>query len=176
MATVVFNLWQGGDLGVLIMPGSIPLDQGQTKEEIVNNLPSGWDAIVDADIDGNRSQAYSIDAGNARYGQLMAARRCARAIFLGSAPSSKGQPNRGIEDTRIRLGVVQPGEQVSVYNDVLGRLEARLTYLYSTGSRYWLDSAPNLRRTMEDRAAQVKPEAVEMEIEKRVVNFRERAK
>ncbi|OQB47592.1 MAG: hypothetical protein BWY00_01229 [Firmicutes bacterium ADurb.Bin153] len=174
MATVVFNLWQGGDLGVLIMPGSIPLGQGQTKEEIVNYLPSGWDAIVDADIDGNRSQAYGIDAGNARYGQLMAARRCARAIFLGSAPSSKGQPNRGIEDSRIRLGVMQPGEQVSVYNDVLGRLEAKLTYLYSAGSRYWLDSAPNLRRTMEDRAAQVKPEAVEMEIEKRVANFGEK--
>lgn len=171
MATVVFNLWQEGDLGVLIMPGSIPLDQGQTKEEIVNYLPSGWDAIVDADIDGKRSQAYGIDAASVRYGQLMAARRCARTIFLGSAPSSKGQPNRGIEDTRIRLGVVQPGEQVSVYNDVLGKLEAKLTYMYSAGSRYWLDSAPNLRRTMEDRAAQVKPEAVEMEIERRVANF-----
>jgi len=174
MANVIFNLWQSGDQGLMIMPGSIPLSAGRAKEEISQYLPAGWDAIIDVDIDGPRSQAFEIDKKNSRYGQYMAARRCTRTIFLGSAPSSKGQRNRGIEDTRLRLGVVQPGEPVAVYNDVVGKLEAKLTYMYSMGQRYWFDSAPNLRRTMEDRAAQLNNEDVEMEIERRLSRLGDR--
>ena len=75
----------------------------------------------------------AIDAENSRFGGISAARRVARTIFMGSAPHVRQQTARGIEDVRIRLGVAQPGEMLSVYNDAAGRMTNRLTHLY-TGS------------------------------------------
>ena len=76
-----------------------------------------------------------------------------RTTFLESVPF---KATRGIEGVRIRLGVVQPGESISIYNDALGRLEKRLQFLYSSGEgRYWFDVQPNLIRTHADRSSRV---------------------
>lgn len=174
MAAVIHSLWIGGDAGLLIMPGALPLDSIQVREELTRHLPEGWNNIVERDVDGRRSLPYQIDGGNARFGQSMAARRVARTVFLGSAPSVREMRNRGMEDVRIRLGTVQPGEAISLFNDALRHLENKLTYLYAQPPRYWYDVTPNLRRTVEDRAQQVPPEAVEMELERRLKTLRER--
>lgn len=63
---------------------------------------------------------------------------------------------RGLEEMRIRLGVAQPDEHVSVFNDATKRLTDRLTHLYTRAQRYWYDTHPNLRRTMEDRQEGIK--------------------
>lgn len=63
---------------------------------------------------------------------------------------------------------MQPGEQVSVFNDGLGRAVEQLTYLYNSRGRYWYDTNPNLRRTVEDRAQQFKADEIEFEIENRI--------
>ena len=81
---------------------------------------------------------------------------------------------RGLEEMRIRLGVVQPDEPVSVFNDATKRLTERLTHLYTRAQRYWYDTHPNLRRTMEDRAAKLEPEIVETEIVRRLRQIQER--
>ena len=52
-------------------------------------------------------------------GRKLAARRVARTIMLGSAPTSRDQAVRGLEASRIRLGVVQPGESIADFNDAL---------------------------------------------------------
>lgn len=49
------------------------------------------------------------------------------------------------------LGVVQPGQQPSLFRDALARLTDRLHYLNLGHNRYWLDTRPNLRREMEER-------------------------
>jgi hypothetical protein len=82
---------------------------------------------------------------------VQAARRAARTIFLGSAPSTSNQTLRGIKQERIMLGTVQPGQSVGVFEDVLKHLRDRLHYLYAEQDRYWLDTKPNLRREMETR-------------------------
>ena len=69
---------------------------------------------------------------------------------------------------RIRLGAVQPGEQVAVFNDALSQLSERLTYLYRQDRRYWYDTRPNLRRTVSERAQQLAEDEVEREIERRL--------
>ena len=66
------------------------------------------------------------------------------------------------------LAVVQPGEQVSVFNDALSQLSDRMTYLYRKDRRYRYDTRPNLRRTVEERAQQFSNDQVESEIERRV--------
>jgi predicted AAA+ superfamily ATPase len=174
MASAIHELWTRGDQSLLIMPSSMPLDAPRVRDELTRYLTDGWTAVVDTDIDGEQSEPRKIDEANPRLGALSAARRVARTIFLGSAPSVRQQNVRGVEDIRIRLGVTQPKESVAVYNDALGRLSDRLTHLYGEGGRYWYDLQPNLKRTMEDRASRLRPDAVEVEIERRLRAERER--
>ena len=123
---------------------------------------------MDNDVDGADATPRTIDGENPRFGAISASRRVARAILMGSAPHVQQQTVRGIEDVRIRLGVAQPGESVAVFNDAIGRLANRLTHLYTSSGRYWYDTQPNLRRTMEDRAVNLEPEEVETEIIRRL--------
>ncbi|MCY3721684.1 MAG: DUF499 domain-containing protein [Candidatus Poribacteria bacterium] len=168
MAVVIHHLWINEDRAPLILPGSIPLDSPRVREELLRYLPESWNTVVDKDVDGHRSEPHAIDEGNTRFGEISAARRVARTIFMGSAPHGSGQAVRGLEEMRIRLGVAQPDEQVSVFNDATKRLTDRLTHLYTRAQRYWYDTHPNLRRTMEDRAAKQEPEIVESEIVRRL--------
>jgi predicted AAA+ superfamily ATPase len=174
MAAAIHELWDRNDRSLLILPGIMPLDAQRVKDELLGYLSEGWNAIVDKDVDGERSEPRAIDESSPRFGEFLAARRVARTIFLGSAPSVSQQAVRGIEDVRVRLGVTQPGESVAVFNDAIGRLSDRLTYLYSSNRRYWFDAHPNLRRTMEDRAGKLEPAEVEAEVVRRLRQIRER--
>ncbi len=175
MAAVIHDLWVRQDASLLILPGSIPLDAMIVREELTRHLPEGWNTVIETDIDGARSLPYRIDSDNPRLGQVMAARRVARSIFLGSAPSVKEQRVRGIEDLRVRLGIAQPGEQVSVFNDALGRMIDKLRHLYGSNQRYWYDLPPNLTRTVDDRAQQFASADVDLAIVTRLKKIRERA-
>lgn len=175
MAAVIHELWVQNDRSPMILPGSLPMYAPRVRDELTRYLPEGWNAVVDRDVDGERSETRKIDEGNQRFGTVTAARRMARAIFLGSAPSVKAQNVRGVEDIRARLGVVLPGEPIAVFNDALGKLTDRLMYLYSGNRRYWYDTQPNLRRTVEDRASRLEEDEVFLEIERRLRQVRERA-
>ena len=174
MAAVIHELWSHDDRSPLIMPGSIAIDAPRVREELLRYLPEGWNAVVDKDVDGTGAEPRAIDAENSRFGGISAAQRVARTIFMGSAPHVHQQTARGIENVRIRLGVAQPGEMLSIYNDATGRMTDRLTHLYSSAHRYWYDTKPNLRRTMDDRAVKLEPEEVAAEVVRRLRGIRER--
>ena len=170
MAAVIHELWMGNDAGLMILPGSIPLDVPNVRDELTRHLSEGWNALVDHEVDGRNSIPYQKDQSNPRYGGKLAARRVARTVMLGSAPTVRDQSVRGIEASRIRLGVVQPGENIANFNDALNTLTASLAYLYTnpSGDRFWYDTRPTLRKTVEDRATQVAASDVEYEIETRL--------
>ena len=170
MAAVVHNLWMNQDGSLLIMPGSISLDVANIRDELTRHVGDNWNAIVDHEVDGKASIPYQKDQENGRFGLVMAARRVARTVMLGSAPSTRNDKIRGLETSRIRLGCVQPGENIATFNDALSTLQNSLTYLYSNPSndRFWFDTRPTLRKTVEDRASQRTNEEVEMEIERRL--------
>ena len=174
MAAVIHELWMANDAGAMIMPGSIPLDMPNVKDELVRHLPDTWNSIIDREVDGKDSIPYQKDKANPRYGQKLAARRVARTIMLGSAPTTRDQAVRGLEASRIRLGVVQPGENIADFNDALNTLHGSLSYLYNNmnGNRYWYDTRPTLRKTAEDRASQVSTADVDLEIESRLKKLR----
>jgi hypothetical protein len=48
---------------------------------------------------------------------------------------------RGIDEQHILLGVLQPGQQVSVYKDALRRLSDRRHYLNKSEDRYWFNTS-----------------------------------
>ncbi|MGF6844156.1 putative AAA+ superfamily ATPase [Paraburkholderia youngii] len=151
MAKVIHRLWKANDRDPLIMPGSFPLADGDTRNDIIYYLPQGWDPVVERDVDGERAETTEIESQDTRLGSVQACRRAARTIFLGSAPSTPNQVVRGIELERVALGAAQPGQQVGIYKDALRRLNDRLHYLNSGSNRFWFDTRPNLRREMEDR-------------------------
>lgn len=151
MAKVIHRLWKDGNNDPLIMPGSFPLMDADTRNEAIYYLPQGWDPVIERDVDGERSETWEIENKDTRFGSVQACRRIARTIFLGSAPSTSGQIVRGLELERVILGVAQPGQQVSLFKDALRRLSDRLHYLNHANNRFWLDTRPNLRREMEER-------------------------
>jgi len=151
MAIVIHRLWNSENRDALIMPGSIPLDDSNVRNKSIHYLPQGWEPIIDNEIDGARSEPADIDGTDTRFGSVQAARRTARTIFMGSAPSTSNQMIRGIRINHVLLGSVQPGQTVAVFEDVLKRLRDRLHYLYAEDDRLWFDTKPNLRREMESR-------------------------
>jgi predicted AAA+ superfamily ATPase len=151
MAKVIYRLWDNNDKDPLIMPGNLPLDDANTRNDVIYYLPPGWDPVVERDVDGERAETTDIENRDTRLGSIQACRRSARAIFLGSAPTTASQMVRGLELERVVLGVAQPGQQVGVYKDALRRLGDRLHYLNSANNRFWFDTRPNLRREMEER-------------------------
>jgi len=169
MAAVIHSLWQQGDRSPLILPSTIPIDDPRVRAELTRYLPDHWDPIIEVDVDGPNSLPARLDSEQPNLGRFSACRRVARTIFLGSAPTYKAA-NRGLEDRRIKLGCVMPGESPQVFGDALRRLEAQATYLYSDGARYWYAPQPNVTSLAEDRAEQLRqqPELVREEIERRV--------
>ena len=151
MAKVIHRLWKDGNNDPLIMPGSFPLMDADTLNEVLYYLPQGWTPVIERDVDGERSETWEIENKDTRFGSVQACRRAARAIFLGSAPSTSNQGVRGLELERVILGVAQPGQQPNLFKDALRRLGDRLHYLNHANNRFWLDTRPNLRREMEER-------------------------
>lgn len=156
MAKAIHRLWKDGNNDLLILPGSLPLYDADTRNEALYYLPVGWDPVLERDVDGERAETTQIESRETRLGSVQACRRAARAIFLGSAPSVPDQRVRGIEAKRVILGVAQPGQTVGLYEDALKRLQDRLHYLNHAGGRYWFDTRPNLRREMEERKRHLK--------------------
>ncbi|MGJ5036711.1 ATP-binding protein [Bradyrhizobium sp. HKCCYLRH3059] len=159
MAKVIYRLWKDDNKDLLITPGSLPLHDGSSRNELTYYLPAGWDAVIERDIDGERSETTALESREPRFGQVGAARRIARTIFLGSAPSSVVSKTvaRGLDRAHIILGCLQPGQTSSVFADALSRLADQLHYLNASGdksqdaTRFWFDTRANLRREMEDR-------------------------
>jgi predicted AAA+ superfamily ATPase len=170
MAAIIHALWERQDSSLLIMPSTLPMDGAAVRLEVTQYLPEGWGAVVDRDVDGPQSQPLALDRANPNLGRYSACRRVARTIFVGSAPSVSTQRVRGIEEVRVKLGCVQPGESPAVFGDALRRLTEELSYLYSDSTRYWFDTRVGLTRMASDRAAQFerKPSLVEDEIVRRL--------
>ncbi len=150
MASVIHQLWIDGDQSLMIMPGSIPMWNKDVEGEVTKYLlPQNYSPVVAADIDGTSSKPYQIDQEVKQLGKFSASRRVARAIFMGSSPAKQ---IRGVEEARINLATVQPGERAGVFGDALRRMSNQLTYLYNDGRHFWYETRATVNRTAEDRA------------------------
>lgn len=168
MSSVIHVLWERGDQSPMIMPGLVPLDHANVREELLHYLDPTWSSVVEKDVDGEGALPGMIDQENAAsLGRFQATKRVARTIFLGSAPIPQAA-NRGIDERRIRLGAAQPGESPAVYGDALRRLRDRATYLYVDGDRHWYATQPTVTKLAQDRALQQKPDEIAMEIIRRL--------
>jgi predicted AAA+ superfamily ATPase len=169
MAAVIHSLWEKGDRNPLILPSTIPIDDPRVQFELTRYLSDNWVPIIEKDVDGPSSLPLKIDGDVPNLGKLHATRRVARTIYLGSAPTT-ATAHRGIEDRRVKLGCVMPGEPPAVFGDALRRLAAAATYLYQDGPRVWYATQPTVTKLAEDLAEQYKrdPDKVVQELDKRL--------
>lgn len=170
MAAVIHSLWEKGDRNPLILPSMIPIDDPRVQFELTRYLSDNWVPVIEKDVDGPGSLPLRMDRELAgTLGRFAACRRVARTVYLGSAPTMTAA-HRGLEDRRVRLGCVMPGESPAVFGDALRRLAATATYLYQDGPRVWYSTQPTVTKLAEDRAEQLgrDPDKVAQELEKRL--------
>src|SRR5258706_2362250 len=159
MAAVIHSLWEKGDKNPLILPANIPIDDSRVQFELTRYLSDNWVPILEKDVDGPSSLPFRLDSEVPNLGKYAACRRVGRTIYLGSAPTASAA-NRGLEDRRVKLGCVMPGESPAVFGDALRRLAAAATYLYQDGTRFRYGTQPTVTKLAEDRAEQLKRDPV----------------
>lgn len=169
MAAVIHSLCTKEDRNPLILPANIPIDDPRVQSELTRYLSDNWVPVIEKDVDGPSALPFRLDGEVQNLGKYAACRRVARTIYLGSAPTATAA-HRGIEDRRIKLGCVMPGESPAVFGDALRRLATAATYLYQDGARYWYSTQPTVKKIAEDRAEQLTrdPDKVAQEIEARI--------
>lgn len=169
MAAVIHSLWEKGDRNPLILPAHIPIDDPRVQSELTRYLSDNWVPVIEKDVDGPNSLPLQMDNDVPNLGKFSACRRVARTIYMGSAPLTKAA-HRGIEDRRIKLGCVIPGESPAIFGDALRRLAGVATYLYQDGPRYWYSTQPTVTKLADDRAEQLKrdPDKIIQELNKRL--------
>jgi len=155
MAAVIHSLWEKGDKNPLILPANISIDDPRVQFELTRYLSDNWVPVIEKDVDGPSSLPLRLDGELPNLGKFAACRRVARTIYMGSAPLTKAA-HRGLEDRRVKLGCVIPGESPAVFGDALRRLAGAATYLYQDGPRYWYSTQPTVTKLAEDRAEQLK--------------------
>ena len=158
MATCISRLYLREDPSPLIMPANLTLDDSVLANEFIPLLQGEWRPVL-TEVDSDGSRTDHIDRNVRRFVELGgAARRIARTVFLGSASSGAV---RGIDTRRINLGVVQPGQGVSVYKEALERMDGDLYYFYSDNERYYFHAEENLNKVATDRADALRDQEVE---------------
>ncbi len=167
MAAVIHSLWERQDGNLLIMPGTVPIEDQIVQFELTRYLDDHWVPVLEKDVDGANSLPLALDRDNPNLGRYSAARRVSRTIYMGSAPTLRAA-HKGIDERQVKLGCVQPGEAVATFGDALRRLTDRATYLYVDGKRYWYSTQPTVARLADDRAGQLADDQVSDEIIKRL--------
>jgi predicted AAA+ superfamily ATPase len=167
MAAVIHCLWERQDSNLLILPGTVPVEDPLVQFELTRYLEDQWVPVIEKDVDGANSLPLNLDRSNPNLGRYSACRRVSRTIYMGSAPTLRAA-HRGIDDRQVKLGCVQPGEAVATFGDALRRLTDSATYLYVDGKRYWYSTQPTVTRLADDRAGQLSEDQVTDEIIRRL--------
>lgn len=167
MAEIIHFLWDNNDQGPLILPANVPMDDMEIQGELMKYLEEPWKAVIHKDVDGPNSLPKQIDNDLPNLGRYSATRKVARTLFFGSAPTLNAA-NRGIDEQRLKLGSVLPGENIPVFTDALRHLTDKATYVYHQNKNYWYSTQNNVNRTAEERAAHIKDDAVEEAIHKKL--------
>jgi len=169
MAAVIHSLWEKVDRNPIILPANISIEDPRVQFELTRYLSDNWVPVIEKDVDGPNSLPRQIDGEVPNLGKYAACRRVARTIYLGSAPTATAA-HRGLEDRRVKLGCVMPGEVPNVFGDALRRLAGTATYLYQDGPRYWYSTQPTVTKLAEDRAEQLSrdPDKVARELDERI--------
>ena len=168
MANWVSRLYRQADPSPLIMPANLPLDDPVISSEFDKLMSGRWSPVF-TEADSNGGGADLIDQNRNSFSEYGgAARRIARAVFLGSCP---GRSLLGMDIKRIYLGVAQPGwHKISTYTEALNEMRDRLYYFYADENRYYFHTEENLNKVAIDRANELGPREINKQIVAEIEN------
>jgi hypothetical protein len=183
LASIVSDLWKrqnsllNGNL--LIHPSDVRFQNldalcGQLKKLYGN----GYDAVLQSDISGINSNSAKIDQDRPEYGNVELTQGIASCLML-SGFGGEGY-NKGLNIKEIKLDVLKPrGINHNSINGALDSMEERAHYLHyaAAGSgikRYWFFTEPNLNIIINQARTDIKQEAINAEIIKRLYKFAEK--
>lgn len=163
MANVIYALWRSETNEPLILPGSLPLSDQRLRSSALHPLQPAYAAILDSEIEGDNSLAQRVDASKRRFGEIRAATRAARAIFMATAPHA-GVAHAGLTGTQLRLACARPNDPLPTFGDALRELKERANYLYEDGGRYWFATQPTLNRIADEKAKSLSTDEIDAAI------------
>jgi predicted AAA+ superfamily ATPase len=163
MANAIYALWRAQSTAPMITLALLPLSEDKVRTAILEPLDKSYGPILQAEVDGSMALPAKMEATRKRYGDVIAATRAARAVFLATAPHM-GSTRGGLTGPALRLACAQPGDQISIFGDALRELSERSAYLYREGDRYWFSTQPTLNRIADERAKDVSAEDADGEI------------
>jgi len=177
MATVIHCLWKKKDRNPIILPSTIPVNDPQVQSELTRYQHKDWATVIGNDVDGPESVSHNIDSDHDHLGQLNAARRVARTIYIGSSPVAEDL-QQGIDELRVMLGCVMPGESPAIFHDAIQHLVTASTHLNQDDAQLWYATRPSVTKMAAERAKALLDESelgesdtdkVSEEIEKRLL-------
>lgn len=151
VSSIIHELWVSEDASPLILPGNVPLGATSVNTDLTGYLQDSWKSVIDADVDGDSSNAALIDTNNSVLGSRHLTQRLARTIFLCSAPRAD-MPTKGIGEQLIWLGTAIPGDAHGNFGSALNLLQQRSTYLFSEHGLYWYSTQPSIAKTAREYA------------------------
>jgi predicted AAA+ superfamily ATPase len=163
MANAIYAMWRGQSTAPMITLALLPLSEEKVRTAILEPLDRLYGPILQAEVDGELSLPTRMEASRKRFGDVIAATRAARAVFLATAPHL-GSARGGLTGPALRLACAQPGDQISIFGDALRELSERAAYLYREGDRYWFSTQPTLNRIADERAKDVSNDDADAEI------------
>jgi Protein of unknown function (DUF499)/Swt1-like HEPN len=163
MANVIYAMWRGQSTAPLITLALLPLSDDKVRTSILEPLDNLYGPILQSEVDGELALPTRMETSRKRYGDVIAATRAARAVFLATAPHA-GSARGGLTGPALRLACAQPGDQISIFGDALRELSERAAYLYREGDRYWFSTQPTLNRIADERAKDVTSDDADAEI------------
>ena len=89
------------DRSLMIMPGTLPIDSAPVLSGADEVPRRGLGPVIKTDVDGPERTAAPATRENKHFGRYSAARRTARAVYMGSAPPDT---NRGVDIKSVLLG------------------------------------------------------------------------
>jgi len=163
MANAIYVLWRGQSTAPMITLALLPLSEDKVRTAILEPLDKSYGPIMQAEVDGALALPAKMEATRKRFGDVIAATRAARAVFLATAPHG-GSARGGLTGPALRLACAQPGDQISIFGDALRELSERSAYLYREGDRYWFSTQPTLNRIADERSKDVSDDDADAEI------------
>lgn len=152
LASAIGVLWHQRPRDPLITAARLELAHERIRAALLHPLDPGFAAVLDAEVDGERSLPRELERNpSRRIARAQAATRVARALFLATAPRA-GSPHPGVGPADLRLACAEPGDQLAVFGEALRELVQRARYLYEESNRYWFSTRPTLNKLAEDRA------------------------
>lgn len=170
MAQIIHELWIRNDPAALIMPGNVIINSSRVEPELLHYIDTNWQSIIDSDVDGIDSVPYKIDESVPNLARCSATRRIARTIFMATAPIG-GNENIGLDDKKINLGVVLPGERLPVFGDALRRLSNQATFMHCDRGQYWYSTERNINKLAIERAESLDDSEISDSIEIALSNY-----